>query len=99
MKVLNARSHVGAQIGAKVLTSLDDKKNNLEMEADDRGVWVVDRAGLEHPDYKCKVGFFIPHSTFCSQMYALDDVKAQMAKIRGDGGELGNADAKSKKAK
>ncbi len=41
MKVSNIRCHVGAQIGAKVYTSLDSKVNKCQMTYSKEGVFIL----------------------------------------------------------
>lgn len=57
MKALNVRCHVGAQIGAQVLTSLDSIKDKFDMDMTKEGVFITTKNG----EY-----YFVPHGTIAS---------------------------------
>jgi hypothetical protein len=57
IKCLNVRCHVGAQIGAKVLTSIDAKKDGYAMSMTKEGVFLTTPEGEP---------YFIPHGTIAS---------------------------------
>jgi hypothetical protein len=61
MKVTNIRCHVGAQIGAKVYTSIDAKVNGTTMFMTKEGVFLHGTI-----DNKAISPHFIPHSTIAS---------------------------------
>lgn len=55
LTVKSIRSHIGIQIGAQVLTTLDAEKHNFEMQMNQAGVFVYCR--------KTKTQHFVPHTT------------------------------------
>lgn len=62
IKVKNIRCHVGAQIGAEVLTSLDEEKHRCKLYMTNTGVFVIGYA----KGGKVSDPTFIPHSTIAS---------------------------------
>jgi hypothetical protein len=78
MKVYNLRAHVGVQIGARVLTSIDAEKDKFEMEHANGGVWIYEQKAGE------KFGYFVPDGTYCSAKVALEDCKRVMDESRSE---------------
>lgn len=74
MKVTNIRCHVGAQIGAKVYTSIDAKVNGTTMFMTKEGVFLHGTI-----DSKAISPHFIPHSTIASIRIEQSDFDNQFA--------------------